>query len=67
MTTITEADKLRCVERELRLRRRNFPIWVKTGRMQQVQADREIELMAAIVEDYRKLTRLPGLLDGASS
>ena len=64
---MTDTDKLRCAERELRLRRRNYPIWVKAGRMQQVQADREIELMAAIVEDYRKLMRLPGLLDGVSS
>ena len=65
--TITDADKLRCAERELRLRRRNYPIWVKTGRMQQVQADREIELMAAIVEDLRKLVRPASLFDEAAS
>lgn len=60
---ITDADKLRCAERELRLRLRNYPRWVAIQRLTQEQARHEIDCMAAIVEDYRKLAH-PTLFDG---
>lgn len=54
---ITFADKLDETMRELRLRRRAFPAWVREGRMDQAVADRRIAVMAAIVEDYRAMVR----------
>ena len=49
------ADKLACVEREYRLRKEFYPRWVQIHRMTQHKADKELELMASIAEDYRKL------------
>lgn len=60
---MTNEDKLACVERELRLRQRNYPRWIAEGRMSVNEARREIELMGAIVDDYRKLVQ-PVLFDG---
>lgn len=51
---ITAAEKFRCANRELELRRMVYPKWVDAGRMDQANADREILIMAAIAEDYRK-------------
>ena len=51
---ITTAEKLRAVERELALRKSAYPKWVKRGRMSQEEAERELEVMAAVVEDYRR-------------
>lgn len=53
--TITAADKLRCAERELRYRRRVFSRLVDRGKITQLEADRELELMEAIALDYRAL------------
>ena len=49
----TNADKLRCAERELVQRRRVYSRLIADGRMTKRQADREIELMAAIADDYQ--------------
>lgn len=59
----TDADKLRCAERELRLRLHNYPRWVAKYRMTEQEARHEIACMSAIVEDYRKLVK-PALFDG---
>lgn len=50
---ISAEDKLACVEREVKMRRRVYPRWVENKRMTQAQADREIALMEAIADDYR--------------
>jgi hypothetical protein len=55
--TITAKDKLQCVERELALRFRVYDRLVFKGRMTKPEQDREIELMNAIVEDYRALAQ----------
>lgn len=52
---ITAADKLQCVERELRYRHRVYGRLVERGKMTRQEADRELELMAAIAEDYREV------------
>jgi hypothetical protein len=49
---ITIRDKLNCVLRELRLRRRLYPRAIAHGRMTQEEAKREIEIMEAIEADY---------------
>ena len=56
MTGITLWDKLTCVRRELALRERVYPILIAKGKLQAAKAERELELMAAIIEDYEKQT-----------
>jgi hypothetical protein len=51
--TITDRDKLRCIERELAMRRSLYPKWVGSGKMTAAVAERETAIMAAIAEDYR--------------
>ena len=53
MPNITIEDKLACVVRELKFRRRVYPRMVEQRKMQQGQADRELATMEAIAEDYR--------------
>lgn len=52
--TFDARAKLRCIERELRMRERNYPRWVAEGRMVAGQAQYEIDVMSAIADDYRK-------------
>ena len=51
-TRFTDLEKFVCVERELKMRRQVYPRWVQIGKMTQSQADRELDLMAAIAADY---------------
>jgi hypothetical protein len=51
---VTARQKLDCAERELRIRKQVYLNKVMTGRLTQAKADYEIEVMAAIAEDYRK-------------
>ncbi len=50
---VTDKEKLACAEREVKMRQRVYPTWVTSGRMRQVDADREIATMQAIADDYR--------------
>jgi hypothetical protein len=52
---ISAADKLQCAERELKYRRRVYGRLIERGKMSQREADRELELMEAIANDYRDL------------
>ena len=63
MAEITAADKLKCVERELKMRYRVYARWVDKGKMTQKQADREIELMEEIAADYTAMVRVLGEKD----
>jgi hypothetical protein len=49
----TYKDKLACAERELSMRKRAYPRWVAAGKMKAEDASRQIDLMQAIVDDYR--------------
>jgi hypothetical protein len=51
-------EKRKAVERELALRKRNYPRWVASNRMTQIEADRQIAVMEAIVADYARMTPL---------
>ncbi len=51
---ISNEDKLKCVKRELGMRRNVYLKWVASGRMKKEQADREIAVMTAVVDDYEK-------------
>lgn len=52
MADPTPTEKRACIERELRMRRRVYPRRVADGKMTQAQADREIAVMEAILDDY---------------
>jgi hypothetical protein len=53
--TITAADKHREARRELKMRLHVYPRFVAQGHLKQEIADRQIAVMAAIVEDYAAL------------
>jgi hypothetical protein len=53
--TFTAEEKWECAARELRLRCRVYPRWIEQGKMTREKANREQDLIAAIVEDYRAL------------
>lgn len=44
----TAAELVACADREVGLRRRVYPVWVRQGRMSQEKADEEIAKMQAI-------------------
>lgn len=48
-------DMIKCVERELALRKLMYPKWVMSGRMKQEEANREINTMQAIHETLYEL------------
>ena len=49
------ADQIRCVGREIGLRRNVYPKWVASGRMKQQDADREIAAMEAVLATLKGL------------
>lgn len=59
---ITDLDKLACIERELKMRRRVYPNQIRLGRLSPTVAAHEITLMEAIRDDYRAQVQ-PRLLD----
>lgn len=44
--------KLKAVQREIDYRQRNYPRWVKDGRMKQADADAQIAIFREIEKDY---------------
>jgi len=62
MSEVSNAEKLRCVERELKMRRNVYPRWTAAGKMNAVQADHEIRVMSAVVDDYRAAVEKEKLL-----
>ncbi len=59
MRQFTDEEKYRCLERELRRRRNVYPNRIETGRMTQHEADYQITIMEAVLEDYRAKAELP--------
>ena len=60
--TITNADKLACAEREVKMRKKVYPRWTEDGRMSAGKAAHEIAAMEAIVADYRATVEKERLL-----
>jgi len=56
-------DKIVCLTRELRLRRRVYPNRVADGRMSAAEAERELLVMQAILSDL--LDQQPDLLQAS--
>jgi hypothetical protein len=50
----SDEEKLKCLEREIALRKVVFPKRIAAEKMSRNKADREIALMEAIADDYRK-------------
>lgn len=50
---ITDADKLACIEREIKFRSYVYPRRIDNGTMTQEKADREIAIMQSIAADYK--------------
>ncbi len=48
----TTAEKIACLKREVAMRENVYPKWVASGRMTQVNADREIRVLKAVLHDY---------------
>jgi len=49
--------------RELGMRRRLYPLWVKQGRMSAEDAESQIKIMAAIYDDYVEVDRMQKQFD----
>ena len=47
------SDQIKCVERELNMRRRVYPSWVERERMTQQKADYEISAMEAVLSTLK--------------
>ena len=47
------AEQIKCVEREIAMRRRVYPNWVASGKMKQEKADHEISAMEAVLYTLR--------------
>ena len=48
-------EQIACADREVGLRLRVYPTWVRQGRLKQHKADREIETMRAIAASLRQM------------
>lgn len=50
----TNEQKLKEAEREVAMRRSAYPKWIKARRMTQDEADRHLDIMQEIADDYRR-------------
>ncbi len=62
MSDFTDEEKMICAEREVRMRKRVYPHYIDSGKMDADKARKEIGIMEAIAEDYRKKVK-PGLFE----
>ena len=58
----TNEEKQRCAEREMKKRIRVYEALVNSGNMTREFADRQIELMQEIANDYRERAKAEKLL-----
>ena len=58
----TTAELIACAQTALRSMQRRYPNYVLTGRLSQVQADRRMAKMAAIVERLREDEKAEALI-----
>ena len=55
MTTPTIAEQIAAVDRELDLRRKHYPRWVRQEKLTQTAADLEIKRMEAVRESLVRM------------
>lgn len=60
----TDLEKAMCAEREVSQRKRVYPRLVENGKMSQQGADRQIDMMREIAEEYRAraIAQAPALI-----
>jgi hypothetical protein len=56
---VSLVDQIRCVERELRMRRKVYPSWVAQGKMRAADAARETWAMQAVLDTLREKAGMP--------
>ncbi len=64
---ITLDDQIRCVKREIAMRRVVYPKWITQGKIDQAKADREIEVMEAVLKTLEVLASETLDLESADS
>lgn len=47
--------QIQCVAREIKMRERCYPRWVKQGRMKEAEAQRELERMRAVLHTLQEV------------
>ena len=52
---IATFDKVLEIEREIMIRRKVYPRWIKTAKLGRAQADKRLLIMEAILVDYKML------------
>jgi len=62
MNRVSITEQIRAVEREIAMRRRVYPAWIRNGRMTQRKADDEIAAMRAVLETLCKVQQSERLL-----
>lgn len=50
--TYTVQEKRECVQRELTMRRKMYPHWIASGKLERAKAMHELAVMEAILADY---------------
>lgn len=58
--TIPLAERIACVEREIKMRERVYPRWVAAEKMTQQKADAELAAMRAVLATLKAMD-VPGL------
>ena len=56
--SVSIADQIACVKREIAMRESAYPKWVANGKMKQEKADAEIATMKAVLETVHDVERL---------
>jgi hypothetical protein len=56
-------DMIKCVEREISMRKRVYPNWVEKKRMSQEKADLEIRTMTAVLDQLKIDKTVQGFYD----
>lgn len=59
--SISLADQIACVEREIKMRERVYPNWVTRGTMTDANARKELARMQSVLETLQKLDGIESL------
>lgn len=57
--SVSIADQVACIRREIKMRERVYPRWVLNDKMRQEQADYELAAMRAVLETLLPLVPAP--------
>lgn len=63
MTNITFEDMIKCVEREIGMRKKVYPRWVEAKKISQEKADFEIKCMTAFLDQLKIAKSITKFMD----